>query len=64
MGKHLKTQLDYDMINQFAKEVSRLEPDNEILKKYLGMDNFEGAELRKHLKQFPWSDKIPGLTGK
>ena len=64
MGKHLKTQLDYDMINQFAKEVSRLEPDNEILKKYLGMDNFEGAELRKLVKGFPWADKIPAINGK
>ena len=64
MGKHLKTQLDYDMINDLATEVSRLDPDNEILEKYLDMDNYEGAELRKYLKQFPWSDQIPKLTGK
>ena len=51
MGKHIKTKLDYEMINEFAKELARLEPDNPVLKKYLAMDNFEGAELRKVLKQ-------------
>ena len=64
MGKHLKTKIDYDMINDLSQELSRLDPTNEKLNKYLVMDNFEGAELRKHLKQFPWSDKIPEIHGK
>ena len=64
MGKHIKTQMDYNMINDLAEELSRQDPDNAKLNKYLSMDNFEGSELRKHLKSFPWSDKIPGLTGK
>ena len=51
MGKHLKTQLDYDMIYSLAKEVKRVEPDNPVLAKYLAMENFEGAELRKELKE-------------
>ena len=51
MGKHFKTQLDYDMIYSLAKEVKRVEPDNPVLAKYLAMQNFEGAELRKELKE-------------
>jgi len=50
MGKHIKTQLDYEMIESLAKEVKRLEPDNAVLAKWLKMDNFEGSELRKCLK--------------
>jgi len=37
MGKHIKTQLDYDMIEQFAKEILRLDPSNAVLEKYLKM---------------------------
>ena len=51
MGKHLKTKIDYEMIYSLAKEVKRLEPENSVLEKYLSMDNFEGAELRKQLKE-------------
>ena len=50
MGKHIKTQMDYDMIEQFAQELHKLDPNNKVLQKYLNMDNFEGAELRKCLK--------------
>ena len=50
MGKHIKTQLDYEMIEEFAKELQKLDPNNETLKKYSSMDNFEGSELRKALK--------------
>lgn len=50
MGKHIKTQMDYDMIEQLAKEVHRLDPNNETLHKFTQMDNFEGKELRKCLK--------------
>tara|TARA_B100001094_G_scaffold293320_1_gene313110 strand:- start:74 stop:229 length:156 start_codon:yes stop_codon:yes gene_type:complete len=51
MGKHIKTKIDYEMIYNLAKEVFKLDPDNAVLAKYLSMDNFEGAELRKVLKQ-------------
>ena len=52
MGKHIKTKMDYDMINDFAKEIVKLDSiDNPVLAKYLAMQNFEGAELRKELKQ-------------
>ena len=50
MGKHIKTQMDYDMIEQLAKEVQRLDPENAVLNKFAKMDNFEGSELRKCLK--------------
>ena len=49
MGKHIKTQIDYDMIEQLAREVQKLDPDNAVLKKFSTMDNYEGAELRKSL---------------
>ena len=51
MGKHIKTKMDYDMIEQLAREVNRLDPNNEVLQKFLAMDNFEGAELRKCLQK-------------
>lgn len=51
MGKHIKTQLDYDMIENFAKELHKLQPDNQVLQHYLKMDNFEGGELRKAIKK-------------
>jgi len=50
MGKHIKTQMDYDMIEKFAKEIQRLDPSNGVLHYYANMDNFEGSELRKCLK--------------
>lgn len=51
MGKHIKTKMDYDMIYDFAKEIVKLDStDNPTIQKYLNMDNFEGAELRKELK--------------
>ena len=46
-----KQKMDYDMIEQLAREVHRLDPTNEVLQKFLAMDNFEGAELRKCLQQ-------------
>ena len=50
MGKHIKTKMDYEMIEALAKEVHRLDPDNPVLQKYLNMQNFEGSELRKVIK--------------
>ena len=49
MGKHIKTQLDYDIIEQLAQEVKKLDPNNAVLAKFASMDNFEGKELRKAL---------------
>ena len=56
--------MDYNIINDLAEEVGRLDPENKKLNKYLTMENFEGGELRKHIKQFPWADKVPGVTGR
>jgi len=50
MGKHIKTQMDYDMIEQLAQQVFQLDPTNAVLQKFLKMDNFEGNELRKAIK--------------
>ena len=46
--------MDYDIINQLARELYAIEPDNKVLGKFLNMDNFEGAELRKAI-----SDVVP-----
>jgi hypothetical protein len=51
MGKHVKTKMDYDMIENFAREIYRMDPNNAILQQYLSMDNFEGSELRKSIKK-------------
>lgn len=51
MGKHIKTQLDYDMIEKFAQEIYRLDPQNSVLQHYLSMSNFESAELRKSINK-------------
>ena len=58
MGKHIKTKMDYDIINQLARELYAIEPSNEVLGKFLAMDNFEGAELRKAI-----SDVVPFERG-
>ena len=50
MGKHIKTDMDYNMIREFARELYKLDPQNSRLQHYLAMQNFEGAELRKDLK--------------
>jgi hypothetical protein len=49
MGKHIKTRMDYDMIEQLAREVARLDPTNAVLQKFASMDNYEGGELRKSI---------------
>ena len=49
MGKHIKTKMDYNMIEQLAQEVARLDPNNAVLMKFTEMDNYEGAELRKSI---------------
>jgi len=51
MGKHIKTQLDYDMIETLAQELYRKDPTNPKLQHFLSMDNFEGAELRKSINR-------------
>ena len=50
MGKHIKTEIDYNMIRDLARELYKLDSKNERLQHYLSMQNFEGAELRKDLK--------------
>lgn len=32
MGKYLKTEIDWQMINEFAKEILRMDFDNPVLK--------------------------------
>ena len=37
MGKHIKTQMDYNMINDLAEELSKVDPENKVLARYLEM---------------------------
>jgi hypothetical protein len=39
------------MIEKFAQELHKLQPDNPVLHHYLKMENFEGGELRKAIKK-------------
>ena len=57
MGKHIKTPLDYEMIETLAKELYRWEPNNKELKRFLSMDNYEGAELRKAIEFLKSEDR-------
>jgi len=50
MGKHLKTEIDRNMIRDLARELNKHDPKNEKLQHYLSMDNHEGAELRNYIK--------------
>ena len=45
MGKHIKTKMDYDMINAFAEELAKIDPNNPRLKQYLSMDNLRDQSL-------------------
>ncbi len=50
MGKHLKTEMDRNMIRDLARELVKQDPSNDKLQHYLSMDNHEGAELRNYVK--------------
>lgn len=50
MGKHIKTEMDRNMIRDLARELAKHDPKNERLQHYLSMDNYEGAELRIYTK--------------
>lgn len=50
MGKHIKTEMDRNMIRDLARELAKHDPKNERLQHYLSMDNYEGAELRIYVK--------------
>ena len=62
MGKHIKTEMDYAMIRDLGREVAKVNPNNEVLQKYLSMDNFEGSELRKDLKDLIPKETAEGIA--
>ena len=49
MGKYLKTEIDWQMINNFAKEILRLEFDNPVLKKWCDTEGYEGFRVTQIL---------------
>jgi hypothetical protein len=59
MGKHLKTSMDEKVIDYLAIELYRLDPENAVLNKFLGMDNFEGTELTKTIREYKKTGKFP-----
>ena len=59
MGKHLKTSMDEKVIDYLAIELYKLDPKNAVLNKFLGMDNFEGTELQKTLREYKKTGKFP-----
>jgi hypothetical protein len=50
VGKHLKTDIDRNMIRDLARELCKHDSNNDRLQHYLSMDNHEGAELRNYIK--------------
>ena len=59
MGKHLKTSMDEKVIDYLVIELYKLDPKNAVLNKFLGMDNFEGTELQKTLREYKKTGKFP-----
>ena len=59
MGKHLKTSMDEKVIDYLAIELYKLDPENAVLNRFLGMDNFEGTELQKTLRECKKTGKHP-----
>ncbi len=47
------------VIDYLAIEVYKLDPENAVLKKFLGMDNFEGTELQNTIREFKKTGKHP-----
>jgi len=50
VGKHLKTDIDRNMIRDLARELCKHDSKNDRLQYYLSMDNHEGSELRNYIK--------------
>ena len=59
MGKHLKTSIDEKVIDYLAIELYKHDRKNAVLNKFLGMDNFEGTELQKTLREYKKTGKFP-----
>ena len=75
MGKHLKTSMDYKVVEYLAIELWRKDPNNKVLHKFMAMKNEEGNHIRKTIETFdktgafptkyntdgPWNMTIPWL---
>ena len=52
MGKHIKTEMDLRFINSLAIEVYKLDPNNKVLNELMSLQNYEGGELKKTIKDY------------
>jgi|TARA_B100000989_G_scaffold257185_1_gene206616 hypothetical protein len=59
MGKHLKTSMDYKIIDYLTIELHRLDPNNKVLGKFKQMNNHEGQTMSKTIKEFDKTGKYP-----
>ena len=51
--------MDEKVIDYLAIELYKLDPENAVLNKFLGMDNFEGSEMQKTIREFKKTGKFP-----
>ena len=47
------------VIDYLAIELYKLDPENAVLNKFLKMDNFEGTELQKTIREYDKTGKFP-----
>jgi len=59
MGKFLKTSMDEKVIHYLAIELHKLDPDNDTLNRLRSMQNDNGFELDKVLKEYDKTKTYP-----
>ena len=59
MGKHLKTSMDYKVVEYLAIELWRKDPNNKVLHKCMAMKNEEGNHIRKTIETFDKTGAFP-----
>ena len=59
MGKHIKTSMDYKVIDYLAIELWRKDPNNKVLHTFMGMKNEEGNHIRKTIDTYEKTGEFP-----
>ena len=59
MGKHLKTRMDYKVVEYLAIELWKKDPNNRILHTFMAMKNEEGNHIRKTIDTYEKTGEFP-----
>jgi len=59
MGKHLKTSMDEKVIHYLAIELHKIDPENDTLNRFRNMQNDNGFEIDKVLKEYDKTKEYP-----